>query len=96
MGARPGDADRHDLTMIGDNAAHAPLEVGRDYFDVETPDLTPITIVDIIRKGEVSVLMAFGPLANTLRSISRFIAWIATIRLTSATSDVAALGTSPP
>lgn len=60
-------AARHDLPLVGGSDAHYPFEVGRAYTTVDAPTLTPETLVDAIRSGNVSVEMAFGPVANTLR-----------------------------
>lgn len=46
-------ADSLDLPIVGGSDAHYPFEAGRAYTAIDTPDLTPESVVEAIRNGRV-------------------------------------------
>ena len=60
-------AAKHELPLVGGSDAHYPFEVGRAFTKVDADELTPRSVVDAIRSGDVSAEMNFGPIARTLR-----------------------------
>ena len=60
-------ASRRGLPLVGGSDAHYPFEVGRAYTQVDADELTPESVVDAIRAGDIAVEMNFGPVMNVIR-----------------------------
>ncbi|WP_265110250.1 PHP domain-containing protein [Halosolutus halophilus] len=60
-------AGERDLPLVGGSDAHYPFEVGRAYTVVDADRLTPESVVDAIRDGNVSARVSRSWLDRTLR-----------------------------
>ncbi|MFC4543834.1 PHP domain-containing protein [Halosolutus amylolyticus] len=60
-------AAERDLPLVGGSDAHYPFEVGRAYTVVDADRLTPASIVDAIRDGNVSARVSRSSLDRALR-----------------------------
>ncbi|MGQ3411408.1 PHP domain-containing protein [Natrinema sp. LN54] len=60
-------AEERDLPLVGGSDAHYPFEVGRAYTVVEADRLTPESIVDAIRGGDVNARVSESGFDRLLR-----------------------------